>query len=359
MDEKKVILVTGVADYWGAEVAAGLIANGHDSTESGGYHVIGVDVDPLQDEIDGLDFILTDISNPLFVELLKSENVHTVCHLNFNQSYYRSEKAFDVNVLGTMKVIGACAEASVKKIILKSSTMVYGANWNNPAFLREEFPIQGSKSYGYTRDLVEIESFCAGFCQQKPDLLITTLRFPNIIGPLSDTPFNQYLKLSVISVLFGFDPRMQMILETDVVRAIIHAVEHDVPGAYNVAAEGVLPLHGLIGRAGKVPFPVFHPFAYMATEIINASRLHLIQSLPIEWDYLRYTWVADITRMREIMKFKPLYTADESLRDFNRCQKLNRFSDDDPGLATDIRYMQDLIEQRSRQKDLEDQKSKE
>jgi hypothetical protein len=63
--------------------------------------------------------------------------------------------------------------------------------------------------------------------------------------------------------------------------------------------------------------------------------------------------------MREIMIFKPLYTADEALRDFNRRQKLNRFSDDDPGLATDIRYMQDLIEQRSRQRDLEDQKSKE
>ena len=43
MSNKQVILVTGVANYWGAQVASRLISAASQET---GYHVIGLDSEP-------------------------------------------------------------------------------------------------------------------------------------------------------------------------------------------------------------------------------------------------------------------------------------------------------------------------
>ena len=108
MSEIKVILVTGVAGYWGYHVAKKLAADPR-------YHVLGLDTEQPKDAIQGLDFIQADIRNPLLVDLFKSEQVEIVCHLAFKESHRPSEFAFDLNVMGTMKVLGACAEFGVKK----------------------------------------------------------------------------------------------------------------------------------------------------------------------------------------------------------------------------------------------------
>lgn len=363
MIDDKVILVTGVANQWGGRVAAQLLAHSRMRMEdraAGGdidgltpYHVIGVDIEPPVEDIDGLDFVQVDIRNPSLSELFVSENVDTVCHLNFKHSYHRSEKAFDFNVLGTMKVLGACNEAGVNKVVLKSSTSVYGARPGNPAFLTEKHPLRGSKNYGYTRDLVEIASFCSGYCSQPTEMLLTLLRFPNIIGPTVDTPMNRYLKKRTVPILMGFDPMMQIVHESDVVEGLVFAIENDVPGIFNVAAEGVLPLRRMIGLAGKIPVPIFHPLAYIASDVISIARLPVDRAAPIEWDYLRYPWVADVTRMRTEMQFKPKYTAEESLREFNRNQKLRRYADDPSAVIGDEAYLRDIIKLRSELKEQE------
>ena len=90
MSEKQVIMVTGVGGHWGAEVASRLIGESQEK-EPPGPHIIGLDSEPPEREITGLDFIQADIRNPLLVNLLASENVHTVCHLVFEESVPRSE----------------------------------------------------------------------------------------------------------------------------------------------------------------------------------------------------------------------------------------------------------------------------
>jgi UDP-glucose 4-epimerase len=149
MSAKRIILVTGVADYWGSRVAARLTADER-------YHVVGLDAEQPAGKRDGLDFVLADVRNPLLVELLQAERVDTVCHLAFVHSIRRSETAFDANVMGMAKLLGACAEAGVRKVVLRSSTAVYGARPTNSAFLTEGQPLRGSRRCGYTRDLVEI-----------------------------------------------------------------------------------------------------------------------------------------------------------------------------------------------------------
>ncbi len=286
--------------------------------------------------------------NPLLVELLKAEKVDTVCHLAFVPSIRRSESAFDANVMGTTKLLGACAEAGVRKVVLKSSTAVYGARATNSALLTEEHPLRGSRRYGYTRDLVEIETFCNGFHRRVPDLMLTSLRFASIVGPGADTPLARFLRTPWAPGLMGFDPMMQIIHEDDVVAALAHAVENDVPGTFNVAAEEALPLSRIRGLVGKLPLSVFHPFANWGITLLGTARLDLEHYLPIEPDYLRYPWVGDLTRMRQELALAPRYTAVETLREFAAHLRLGRYRTGPTSLAQDADHMREVIERRGR-----------
>ena len=353
MTDKQVVLVTGVGGYWGRQVADRLLALAS-ARQSEAYahdfeaHVIGVDVEPPEAEIEGLDFIQADIRNPLLVELLRSEHVDVVCHLAFTESARPTENSFDINVMGTMKVLGACAEAGVHKVVLKSSTSVYGAKPTNPAFLTEDYPLNGSRTYGTTRDRVEIEAFCNGFRRQVPEMIQTILRFPGIVGPEVDTPMTRFLKQPWTPILLGFDPMMQAIHEQDVIEALIYAVIQDAPGVFNVAAEGILPLARLMALAGKFPVPVFHLFAYWGANLLDVTGVPVNRYLPIELDYIRYPWVADLTRMRQALGFIPHYTAEEVLREFVGQQRLRRYMPESAALAYDEERLRDTLERRRR-----------
>jgi UDP-glucose 4-epimerase len=302
MTEQRVILVDGVAGYWGGRAAERLLAEPD-------LHVIGLDTE-LPQQGSGIDFIQADMRNPLLVELLKEEKVHTYLHLAFLESDRPSESAFEFNVMGTMKVLSACAEAGVKHVVLKSSTLVYGAQPGNSAFLREDHPLNAKRNFGTLRDLLEIESFITTFRGQSPEVTLTLLRFANILGPTVESPLTRFLRDDTAPMLLGFDPVVQVIHEEDVVNALVHAAIYEVPGTYNIAAHGAMPLFKLTGLAGKFPLPVFHPIAYLGESFLGP------QFTQIDFDYLRYPCVGDLRRMREDLEFKPTYLAEDAVREF-------------------------------------------
>lgn len=337
MAKKHIVMVTGVASYWGARVAASLV-------EQPDLYVLGLDSKPPAKEIRGLDFVQADVRNPLLSELLREEGVETVCHLVFDESITPSESTFDLNVMGTMKVLGACAEAGVHKAVLKSSTLVYGALPNNSAFLREDHPLNGSKKYGYIRDCAEIEGFVNGLRGQAPGLRVTSLRFAHIVGPNAETPMTRFLREEDAVVLLGFDPMMQIIHENDVVGALVHAVLRGVPGAFNVAAAKSLPLWKLMGLASKAAIPILHPIAYWSVSLLG-PRL-----APIDLEYLRYPCVGDLEKMRTELGFTPQYTAEETLREFAAQQRLHRYLPETVKREYDKDRLRDTIERRRARK---------
>jgi UDP-glucose 4-epimerase len=345
MADTKIILVTGVADDWGARLAARLV-------DEPGVHVIGLDTRPPQEVIKNLDFIQAAIRNPLLVELLRAESVDTVCHLAFTESERRTESAFETNVIDTMKMLAACAEAGVRKVVLKSSTMVYGARPDNSSFLTEDSPLHGHPRAGTVRDLVEIEAFCNSFARQTPGLILSLLRFPGIIGPRTDTPLTRFLRTPWSPTLLGFDPMMQLIHEDDVIEALAHAANDDLPGIFNVAAEGLLPMGQLMRLAGKLPIPVFHLTAYWATNLLGSSRLPVSRCAPIELDYIRYPWVADLDKMREEFGFTPRYTAVDALREFAGQRRLDRYLPAETVNAEEER-LRDTLERRRQARERE------
>jgi UDP-glucose 4-epimerase len=343
MADERTILVTGVSGYWGSRVAGRLQA-----LED--CHVIGMDVKEPGENLANLDFVQADIRNPLIGELLRAEHVDTVCHLAFVDCVRLSEASFDANVMGTMRLFGACADAQIRKIVLRSSTAVYGARASNPAFLKEEHPLRGSRRYGYTRDMVEIEVFCSGFRRQAPELMLTVLRFPSIVGSTAVTPMTRFLRQSYTPSLLGFDPMIQVIHEDDVVAALVHAVVHDVPGAFNVAATDPMPLSRVRGLAGKPPLPVFHPLVYGAVNLLGRARMEPTRCAPMDPDYLRYTWVGDLSKMTHELGFAPTHTAEDTLRGFCELQQAGGMEPDPLDPEQDEEQLRAVMEERSQMK---------
>ena len=342
MGERTNIMITGVSSYLGGRIADKLI-------QLSGYNVIGLDGEKPRDEVEGLDFIQADIRNPLLAELLKTENIGVVCHLGFIESEHPSESTFDFNVMGTMKLFGACAEAGVQRILFKSHTWVYGALPDNSAFLAEDQSLRGSRVTGTGRDLLEIEGFCNGFRQQSPETTLTILRFAPIIGLNADTPMTRFLKDSYAPLLLGFDPMMQVIHEDDVVGAIVQVVHSVSDGTYNIAAEGVMPLTRLMGLVGKLPLPVPHFVPYCKSRWFG--NLAATSHWPIEPDHLRYTCVADINKMRTELQFTPRYTAEEALREFAGIRRMSGYPTRSTSLSYDEERLRDTIERRRRDKE--------
>ncbi len=346
MSDGIIAVVTGVSGYWGGRLAARLL-------KEPGVKVIGLDVKVPEIEIPGLDFIQADVRSPLLAELLRSEDVSALCHLDFLELAEKSEKAFQHNVLGAMHVLGACAEAGVDRVVLRSSTAVYGAHPDNSAFLNEEAPLRGSRRYGYTRDLLEIESFCNGYRGQWPEVTLTVLRFANIIGPTADTPMTRFLSLQTPPILLGFDPLLQLIHEEDVLDALFRAMLNDRPGTYNVAADDVIPLSRILRLVRRIPVPIFHPLAYGGLKLLSGTSLQPLHYVPIEWDYLRYSWVADLGRMHDELGFDPLYSAAESLREFSGEKQREEGGDRGTTPADEELRLQDTIERRRRMRERE------
>ncbi len=332
----KVVLITGVADYWGARLAARLLAEPE-------LHVMGLDDEPPKRVPEGLDFVQADVRNRWLTQLLQEARVDSVCHLKFVHTIRPSRGAFEVNVMGTQRLLSASAEAGVGKVVVKSSMAVYGAHPDNPAFLTEAHALRARRRYGYIRDMVAIETLCNDVRRQGPALTLTNLRPASIVGPTADTPMTRFLQSRWAPALLGFDPMLQLIHEEDVLEALAHAVLNDVPGVFNLAADGALPLSRIIALSGKRYLPALHNLAYWGVGVLGGAGASLERYAPMELDYLRYPWVGDLTHMRGELGFEPRYSAEETLREF-AAQAHHKPHPD--ALAADEKRLQAVLERR-------------
>ena len=92
------------------------------------------------------------------------------------------------------------------------------------------------------RSLLEVEGYLSDFADDHPDVVVSRLRFSNVLGPDLDTPLSKALRLPVVPEIFGFDPRLQFTHQDDVLGALCFTARHDVPGIFNVAGDGTAAL---------------------------------------------------------------------------------------------------------------------
>ena len=112
----------------------------------------------------------------------------------------------------------------MRRVVVKSTTTVYGASPRDPALFTETMTPSDLPTSGYARDAVEIEGYVRGFARRRPDVVTTVLRFANLIGPRIDTVVTRYFALPVVPTVLGFDARLQLLHEEDALAVLERAV---------------------------------------------------------------------------------------------------------------------------------------
>jgi UDP-glucose 4-epimerase len=253
----------------------------------------------------------------------------------------------EINVIGTMQLLAACQKApSVRKLVVKSTTAVYGSSPRDPALFTEEMePIALPRS-GYAKDAVEVEGYVRGFGRRRPDVDVSVLRFTNFIGPRIDTPLTRYLSLPVVPRVFGYDPRVQLLHEDDAIEVLRLATLSDRPGTVNVGGSGVILLSQAIRRAGRPEIFVPEPAVSLVGSVFR--RFGLVDFSPEQLRFLEHGRVVDTRRLRTEFGYQPAYTTEQAFADFARTRITRRLLPQ-PQLAAFETVVLDRFEQRRTQ----------
>jgi len=317
-----VVLVTGVSKFLGGHLAARLAAD--PSID----RILGVDTVPpprdLLRRMGRAEFVRADIRNPLIAKVISQASVDTVVHASLaaNPASSGGRTAMkEMNVIGTMQLLAACQKAtSVRRVVLKSTTAVYGSSSRDPALFDETMTPKDFPSGGYAKDAVEIEGYLRGFARRRPDVSVTVLRFANLIGPRIDTVFTRYFARPVVPTVLGYDARVQLLHEEDALAVLERATSLELPGTYNVAADGVLMLSQAIRRAGRVAIPVPAPAVGPVSRIVRGARL--VDFSPEQMSLRGFGRVVDTGRLRTQFGFTPRWTTMQAFDDFVRGRAL-------------------------------------
>jgi UDP-glucose 4-epimerase len=254
----KRVLVTGLSTYWGARLAQALEADPSIDV------IIGVDNRDPTRELERTEFVRVGTQHALLRRLVEAASIDTVVdtRLVVDSVTTTPAKAHENNVLGTMNILAACAGpgSSVRKVVFKSSAHYYGSEQDDPAFFTEAMRRPHPPRARIERDIVEAESALVDFAQKNEEVSVSILRFANVLGPDVRTSHTSLFSLPVVPMILGFDPRYQFVHEDDVVSALQHVTEHDLPGVFNVAADGVLAFTEVVGLLGKRYAPVIPPW---------------------------------------------------------------------------------------------------
>lgn len=277
-------LVTGVAGFWGGSVAQVLEAD--PAVEV----VVGVDSAEPTAALERTAFVHCDDDLSDLPRTLGALGIDTVVHagLLVEETHSDARRIHEHNVIGTLNLLAACSApaVTVRNLVVKSSALVYGAGPRDPNWFDERTERSSPARTRVERSLLDVEAQVASFVEERPETKVAVLRVADVVGARVATPLGRALGLPAIPKIFGFDPLLQLVDATDVVRAITFALEAGIEGTFNVAADDRLPWSELIALAGGVAWYLPPLFTHVALEPL--AQLQILDLPPETLELLRY-----------------------------------------------------------------------
>jgi UDP-glucose 4-epimerase len=329
----KRVLVTGLASFWGGRVARALEVDPEVDV------VIGLDTSEPRVALEHTEFVRCDETYSILARLVRATQVDTVVHaaLIVDSTRSGSRKIHENNVIGTMNLLAAVGAPSsaVRHLVVKSSTLVYGAHPKDPVWFAESTRRSAPARTTIEKSLLEIENHLRGVADELDDLEVAVLRCANVLGEEIITPLSKAFDLPAIPTIAGFDPQLQFVAEVDVVRALEFAVRHRMAGTYNVAGDGRLPWSEIRSLIGKPPLLL--PPVLTGAAVDPLSRLGIVDLPPEVLDLLRYGRGVD-NRAFKRAGFSYQYTTAGAITTFVERQRLRRSIGEEPA----YRYQSDV-----------------
>ena len=236
-----------------------------------------------------------------------------------------------INVEGTLNAFRAAAAAGAKRFVYASSVAAYGFHPDNPVGMNEDWPVRPAAHLFYAQEKAELEQLLAEENEKHTGIKLYLLRPPIVLGPhamgakdvlpgpvaaVGKALLEVLARLPVPVPAPTPDAPVQFIHEDDVGQALLLCVVAEgPPGAYNIAADGILTgsdvarelglapvaipgrvVHAAAGVAASLPKP---PFAPPATDWVEAAS---------------HPAIMDTTKAKEELGWRPRYSALEALR---------------------------------------------
>ncbi|MGH3644770.1 MAG: SDR family oxidoreductase [Mycobacterium sp.] len=323
----RVVLVTGACRFLGGYLTARLVQDPLIN------HVIAVDaVAPSKDLLRRMgraEFVRADIRNPFIAKVIRNGDVDTVVHAAAASYAPRAggrAALKELNVMGAMQLFAACQKApSVRRVILKSTSEVYGSSPRDPVLFTEDGSARRPPGEGFAQDSIDIEGYARGLARRRPDIAVSILRLANMIGPAMDTALSRYLAGPVVPSVLGHDARLQLLHEQDALGVLERATMAGRSGTFNVGASGVIMMSQAIRRSGRVPLPVPKSALSAVDSLRRATRYSELDREQL--NYLSYGRVMDTARMRKDLGYSPKWTTAEAFDDYVRGRGLTPIVD--------------------------------
>lgn len=299
MDKK--VLITGISGGQGRLLAKRLAST---------WRVVGVDRMPWEGAPEGIAVHTLDLRKKRFRNIVRVERPDAVVHLAFVRHFRADpELRHEVNVDGTLNLLECCAEFGVKQIVVLSSSYVYGALPENPRYIREDHPLNVSRTFPEMRDLAEVEGLVGTFVWRYPEIATSILRPVNTLGYYVHSAIGTYLKLDVLPTVTGYNPMMQFLHEEDLAEALALTLEKELHGVYNVAGSGAVPLKTAITAIGRSRISVPEPLiGYIVGQLF---RFNAYKFPPAALDFIKYPCTVSGEKFTTATGFKPLFSLED------------------------------------------------
>jgi len=256
-------------------------------------------IDGRRGDIAGVTWRVADVRDPALAS--KLTGVDVIVHADFDvapDSDAKERRAF--NVRGAQTVLTAAAAGRVGRVVLVTSSMVYGARPDNPVPLPEDAPLAADADSSVAGDLLEIEQLARRSPRANPGMAVTVVRPAALVGedpyPV-DTLVTRHFEAPRLLTVKGCAPRWQFCHVDDLTSALEFAVGSGIDGQFAVGCDGWLEQDEVEQISGlkSIELPARLTFG-------TAQRLHRLGVTPapaIDLRYVVYPWVVDCATLRE------------------------------------------------------------
>lgn len=314
----RVAAVTGACTFLGSELLRRL------AEQRRFDRILALDIRDPATVISGLpkgrvEWVKLDLTQPTIdgdlATLFQREGVDTLVHAAFlSRPTHATEWAHELEDVGTMHLLNACAAVPPRRIVMVSTTLIYGAHAKNPNFLTETAELRGHPDSRFVNDKVRAEQQLARFASEHPQTQVCSLRFAPLLGPTVDNLHTRFLRRSVAPVMLGHDPVLQFVHELDAAWALLHATMSECRGPFNIIGKGVLPYSTVLAMLGRIPVPMPLVIARGLTKALWATQL--VGSPASFLDFLLFPCVADGARASSELGYAPRFNIQRTILDF-------------------------------------------
>jgi UDP-glucose 4-epimerase len=305
MTNERVTLVTGIAGGLARLTGAELAKQGH--------KVVGVDYRPLPRPLDyDAEVYQANYNKTRIEDVFRRHRPQLLLHLGrVGNLKERMGKRFDLNVIGSGKIMELALKYEVKRMVVLSTFHIYGAHPQNHTPIYEDEPLRAGPAFPQIADAIQLDNMASQWVWRHPEVKTVVLRPCNVVGPSIHNAISRFLRQQFVPVMMGFDPMTQFIHERDMVSAILAAGLGEAVGVFNVAGRSAIPLREALNltKARQIPMPTTIAFAYLELARLVSNNLP-----PYLVNFFKYPCVIADDKFREAFGWQPWVGEVETIR---------------------------------------------